>query len=67
MKEKMTVIKDSNNFCLFFDFDWPKNVDENFRHGIEFIIKSNESLDKLDKLVAHQNLSIYYTWKSIRK
>ena len=25
-------------------FYWPKNVDENLKHKIEFIIKSNESL-----------------------
>ena len=27
-----------------FDFDWPRNVDENSKHEIQFIIKSNESL-----------------------
>ena len=26
------------------DFDWPKDVDENLKHEIEFIIKGNESL-----------------------
>ena len=29
---------------FYFDFDWPKNVDENLKHESEFIIKSNESL-----------------------
>ena len=38
----MIVIRDSKIFC--FNFDWPKNVDENLKHEIEFIITSNESL-----------------------
>ena len=31
------------SFYIFFDFDLPKNVDENLKHKIDFIIKSNES------------------------
>ena len=27
-----------------FNFDWPKDVDENLKHEIEFITESNESL-----------------------
>ena len=42
MEENMIVIKDLKTFC--FNFDWPKDVDENLKHEIEFIIKSNESL-----------------------
>ena len=108
----MIGIRDSKAF--YFEFDWPKVVDENFKHQIEFIIKSNKSLAKnkvrkeikqllskykhennihehrkqqnewtthkfvlnwskrLDlrssnKRVALQSLSIYYTWKNIRK
>ena len=38
----MIVIRDPKTFC--FSFDWPKDVDENWKHEIEFIIKSNESL-----------------------
>ena len=38
----MIVIKDPKTFC--FNFDWPKYVDENQKHEIESIIKSNESL-----------------------
>ena len=38
----MIVIRDPKTFYL--DFDWPKNVDENLKYEIEFIIKSNESL-----------------------
>ena len=42
MEENMIVIRDPKTFC--FNFDWPKDVDENLKHEIEFIIKSNESL-----------------------
>ena len=38
----MIVIRDPKTFC--FDFDWPKDVDENLKLEIEFIIKRNESL-----------------------
>ena len=42
MEENIIVKRDSKNFC--FNFDWPKDVDENLKHEIKFIIKSNESL-----------------------
>ena len=42
MEENMTVIRDPKTF--YFDFAGPKDVDENLKHQIEFIIKSNESL-----------------------
>ena len=42
MEEHMIVIGDSKTF--YFNFDWPEDVDENLKHEIEFIIKSNESL-----------------------
>ena len=42
MEENMIVIRDLKT--LYFDFDWLKDVDENLKHKIEFIIKSNESL-----------------------
>ena len=38
----MVVIRDPKTF--YFDFDWPKNVDENLKHEIKFIIKNNEAL-----------------------
>ena len=44
MEENMIVIRDSKTFC--FNFNWPKGVDENLKHEVEFIIKSNESLAK---------------------
>ena len=43
----MIVIRDPKTFC--FNFDWPKDVDENLKHGTEFIIKNNESLNKKGK------------------
>ena len=42
MEENMIVIRDPKIFC--FNFDWPKDVDENLKHEIELIMKSNESL-----------------------
>ena len=42
MEESVTVIRDPKNFC--FNFDWPKDADENLKHEIEFIIKSDEYL-----------------------
>ena len=44
MEENMVVIREPKTF--YFEFDWPKNADENLKHEIEFIIKSNESLAK---------------------
>ena len=44
MEENMIVIRHPKTF--YFDFDWPKDVDENLKHKIEFIIKSNEYLAK---------------------
>ena len=37
----MILIKDTKIFC--FNFHWPKYVDENLKHEIEFMIKGNES------------------------
>ena len=42
MEENVTVVRDLKTFC--FNCDWPKHDDENLKHEIEFIIKSNESL-----------------------
>ena len=38
----MAVIRAPKTF--YFDFDWPKDFDDNLKHGIEFIRKINESL-----------------------
>ena len=58
MEENMIVIRDSKTFC--FHFHWLKDVDENLKHEIEFMIKSNESLaaDKMKNEV-EQLLSKY--------
>ena len=37
MEQNMIVIRD-----LYFHLDWPKNVDENLKHEIEFMIIKNE-------------------------
>ena len=42
MEENVIVIRDAKTF--YFDFDCAKDVDENLKHEIELIIKSNESL-----------------------
>ena len=42
MEENMIVIRDPKTFC--FNFDCPKDVDDNLKHKIEFTIKINESL-----------------------
>ena len=41
----MTGIRDPKTFC--FNFDFPKDVDENLKCEIKFIIKSNESLAEI--------------------
>ena len=38
----MNVIRDPKTF--FFNFDWPKDVDENLKYEFEFTVKRNESL-----------------------
>ena len=42
MEENMIVIRDLKTFC--FNFDVQKDVDENLKHGIKFIVKSNGAL-----------------------
>ena len=42
MEENMIVIRDPKTFDS--DFDWLKDNGENFKHEIEYIIKSSESL-----------------------
>ena len=41
-ENNIVVIREPKTF--YFDFDWPKYVDRNLKHAIEFIAKSNESL-----------------------
>ena len=42
MEENVILIRNPKTF--YFSFDWSKYVDENLKHEIEFIIKSNECL-----------------------
>ena len=42
MEENMIAIRDPKPFC--FNVDWPNAVDENLKHEIEFIIRSNDFL-----------------------
>ena len=37
MEENIVVIREPKN--LYFDFDWPKDDDQNLKPEIEFIIK----------------------------
>ena len=44
---QVIIIIEENYDCdkrSCFNFDWPKHIDDNLKHEIEFIIKSNESL-----------------------
>ena len=62
----MVIIREPKTFQ--FDFDFPKNVDKNLKHEIDFIIKLDESLaENKIKHFTLQNSSIYYTWKNIGK
>ena len=42
MEGNIIVIRDPKNFR--FSFDFPKDVDENLKREVEFIINSNEPL-----------------------
>ena len=42
MEENTVIIRDPRTFR--FNFNWSKDVDENLKHEIEFIIKGNKSL-----------------------
>ena len=44
MEGNMIVTRDPKTFC--FNFDWPKDVDENLKHESELKIKSNVSFAK---------------------
>ena len=58
MEKNMIVIRDLETFC--FNFDWPQDVDEDLKHEIEFIIKSNKSLaENKIKIEIEQLLLIY--------
>ena len=54
----MVVIRDPKTFC--FNFDLPKDVDENLKREIKFIIKSNESLAEIVKKNDIEQLLLKY-------
>ena len=43
----MVVIREPKTY--YFDFDWPKCIDEYIKHEVELTIKSNESLVERNK------------------
>ena len=45
MEENMIVVRDPKT--LRFNFNFPKDVDENLKREIEFIMKNNESLAEI--------------------
>ena len=66
MEENMILTRDPKKF--YFDCDWPKDVDENLKHKIEFIIKSNEYLaENIIKTNLLQLLCKYKHGKNIHK
>ena len=66
MEQDMIVIRDPKTYC--FNFDWPKDYDENLKHEIVFIIKDNESLaDNKTKNEIEQLLLKYKRGNNIHK
>ena len=55
----MVVKREPKTF--YFDFDWPKDVDEILKHDIEFIIKSNESL--AENKIKNETEQLYSKYK----
>ena len=45
MEENIIVIRDPKTFC--FNFGFPKDVDENLKREIEFILKTKERLAEI--------------------
>ena len=59
-------MRDPKTFC--FDFDWSKDIDENLKHEIEFLVKSNKSFSENKiKNKAEQLLSRYKHGKNIHE
>ena len=54
MEENLIVIREPKTFC--FNFDWPKDVDENLKHEIKFVIKGDDSL--AENKIKNQNWTI---------
>ena len=60
MEENIVVIRGLKIF--YFDFDWPKGSDENFKHKIEFVIKSIEPVAENKKKIQskYKNVNSIY-------
>ena len=59
-EENMIVIRDPKTFC--FDFDWPKDFDENLKHEMGLITKSNESLAENEIISEIEQLLLKYMY-----
>ena len=49
MKENMIVIRNPKTFC--FNFDWPKDVDENLKHERNDSLVENKIKNKIEQLL----------------
>ena len=54
----MIEIRGPKTSC--FSLDWPKDVDKNLKHKIEFVIKSNESLTENKIKNENEELMLQY-------
>ena len=60
----MVVIREPKTF--YFDFEWSKNVDNNLKLEIKFIIKCNESLaenkmkNEIEQLLSKIGMEMMY-------
>ena len=62
------MIVTQNPKIFYFNFDWPKDVDESLKHEIEFIINNNESLaENKIKNEIEQLLSKYEHGNNVHK
>ena len=64
------MIRDSKTFC--FNSDWPKGINNNLKHEIEFIIRNNESLaaniikNQIEQLLNTENSKVRSQTKKFR-
>ena len=58
MGQNMIEIRGPKTSC--FSLDWPKDVDKNLKHKIEFFIKSNESLTENKIKNENEELMLQY-------
>ena len=65
MEENIVVIRGLKIF--YFDFDWPKGSDENFKHKIEFVIKSIEPVAENKKKIQSKYKNVNSIYKDIKQ